>query len=155
MVQLANAVRGGFDKIDTRSEHNYIGALSPLHRSGWCEDFTRPEILHIRPTGNVGNCMYAYAIPEEFGNLGEHSMAAIVNGIQNTRVSQMFRDGSIERYQHELDKSLLFPKRLGACEQIVLRLAYGVIKERLEEQGVEDPEQRASLEVARMYGFSE
>lgn len=157
MLQLGNAVQGDeFETRNTMSSHNYIGGLSLANRhgDGWCKGFTRPDTLHIRPTGNVGNCLYAYAVPDEFGNLHQMSMAEIINGIQDTKVYQMFKDGRIEQYQHELDKSL-FPKRFSkSCEPLILTLTYGMIKERLVEQGVENPVQRANEEVARMYKFA-
>ena len=156
MLQLGNAVQEDFETRDTMSSNNHIGALSPANRhgDGWCKGFTRPDTLHIRPTGNVGNCLYAYAVPEEFGNLISTPMADIVNGMQDTNVYQMFKDGRIEQYQHELDKSL-FPKTFSkSCEPLILTLTYGMIKERLVAQGVENPVQRANQEVARMYKFT-
>jgi hypothetical protein len=155
MLQLGNAVQNGFKTRDTRASNNRIGDLSSSkrHGDGWCKGFTRPDDIHIRPTGNVGNCLYAYAVPEEFGNLSTQSMAEIINGIQDTRVYQMFKDGRIEQYQHELDKSL-FPKVFSkSCEPMILTLTYGVIKERLIEQGVGNPVQRANEEVAKIYKF--
>ncbi len=155
MLQLGNAVQHKFKTRDTRASNNRIGDLSSSkrHGDGWCKGFTRPDDIHIRPTGNIGNCLYAYAVPEEFGNLREQSMTDIINGIQDTGVYQMFKDGRIEQYQHELDKSL-FPRRFSkSCEPLVLTLAYGVIKERLIEQGVNNPIQRANKEVARIYKF--
>ena len=157
MLQLGNAVQSNFKIRDTRASNNHIGDLSSSkrHGNGWCKGFTRPDDIHIRPTGNVGNCLYAYAVSEEFGNLREQSMTDILNGIQDTRVYQMFKDGRIEQYQHELDKSL-FPKRFSkSCEPVILTLTYGVVKERLIKQGVDNPVQKANEEVARMYKFKE
>jgi MoaA/NifB/PqqE/SkfB family radical SAM enzyme len=155
IVQLGNAVQHGFD-VGKTLPNNYIGALSSsnMHPLGWCKGFTRPDKLCIRPGGNVGNCQYAYAVPEEFGNLREASIVDIVNGIQNTNIYQMFKDGRIERYQHELDKSLFSRKFLSSCEPVILTLTYGMIKERLVADGVDNPVERANQEVARMYKFT-
>lgn len=155
MLQLGNAVQGDYKTRDTNSSNNRIGALSPSkrHGDGWCKGFTRPDELHIRPTGNVGNCLYAYAAPSEFGNVNTTSMPEIINHMQESQVYQMFKDGRIEQYQHELDKSL-FPKAFSkSCEPLILTLTYGMIKERLVAQGVENPVQRANQEVARIYKF--
>jgi hypothetical protein len=153
--QLGNAIRYG---LGPRAElfRNKIGDLSPSERpqTGWCKGFTRPSTLHIRPTGNVGNCLYAYAIPEEFGNLHASSMESIINGIQNTRVYQMFKDGRIERYQHELDQSIFTGPFSSSCEIVVLTLAYGVIKEQMVKQGVADPVKMANQKVAELYKFN-
>ena len=155
MLQLGNAVQGDYETRDTRSSTNYIGSLksSNRHGDGWCKGFIRPDKLHIRPTGNVGNCLYAYAVPGEFGNLRSSSMAEIVNGMQDSEVTQMFRDGRIEQYQHELDKSL-FPKTFSkSCEPVILTLTYGMVKERLVREGVENPVEMANQEVAKTYKF--
>jgi len=154
IVQLGNAAQRNSKPV-IESQNNYFGALSSSkkHHDGWCKGFTRPNILHIRPNGSVGNCSYAYGFPEEFGNLKLSSMEEIVNGIQNTRVYQMFKDGSIEKYQHELDKSLFQRTFTGSCEVVILSVAYGLTKERLMRQGVANPVQMANEKVARTYKF--
>jgi hypothetical protein len=157
MFQLGNAVQGNFKPKETGRSHKYIGRLSPVNspKNGWCDGFTAPETLHIRPTGNVGNCLYAYAVLEEFGSLHKKTMAEIVNGIQDSRVYQMFKDGSIVTYQHELDTSLFNREFSSSCEPIILTLTYGMIKEKLIGQGVrvKDAIQRANKEVAKLYKF--
>jgi len=154
ITQLGNIVQANVKPV-IMSQNNYFGALSPSkkHHDGWCKGFTRPDRLHIRPTGNVGNCDFAYGFPEEFGNLKSSSMIEILNGIQNTRIYRMFKDGSIEQYQHELDKSLFDTTFSGCCEVVVITATYGLIKERLIQQGAENPIKRASQEVARTYKF--
>jgi sulfatase maturation enzyme AslB (radical SAM superfamily) len=152
---LGNAAQQNFEHLKLKSTNNYFGSLShsKKHHDGWCKGFTRPTQLNIRPNGNVGTCDNAYGFPEESGNLKSTSMIEILNGIQNTRIYQMFKDGSIEQYQHELDKSL-FPKTfIGSCEVVTLTAAYGLTKERLMRQGVENPVQMANEEVARTYKF--
>ena len=155
MIQLGNAVKNNFEPKHLDSPNKYIGLLSSSkeNQNGWCEGFTEPAQLTIRPTGNVGSCLYAYALPEEFGNLKSSSMIEILNGIQNTRIYKMFTDGSIERYQHELDKSLFSREFSKSCEPLILTLAYTLTKERLMHQGVENPVQMANEEVARTYKF--
>jgi molybdenum cofactor biosynthesis enzyme MoaA len=155
IFQLGNAPQNNFDHMNENGSNNYIGALSSSkkHGDGWCKGFTRPVSLHIRPTGKVGNCTRAYAVPEEFGDIKSSSIADIVNGIQNTRIYQMFKDGSIERYQHELDKSLFSKTFNKSCEIVILTAAYILTKERLMRKGVENPVQMANLEVARTYKF--
>ncbi|NYZ60470.1 radical SAM protein [Candidatus Micrarchaeota archaeon] len=155
MLGLGNAVQMNFGDVQTLVPPTLIGGLSSSkpNGDGWCKGFTRPSVVHIRPTGNVGNCLYAYTLPEEFGNLHSQQMEGIINGIQNTRVYQMFDDGRIERYQHELDMSI-FPQSFERpCGLVILTLAYGVIKERMVERGVDNPTQRANEEVALLYKF--
>jgi hypothetical protein len=41
----------------------------------------------------------------------------------------------------------------GSCEIAVITAAYGLVKERLMREGVENPVQMANQEVARMYKF--
>ena len=154
IIQLGNAAQRKVKPV-IESSNNYFGALSHAKKpkDGWCKGFTRPAELRIRPNGNVGNCSYAYGFPEEFGNLKSSSMEEIINGIQNTRIYQMFGDGSIERYQHELDKSLFQNIFNGSCEVVILTAAYGLTKERLIRQGVDNPVQMANEKVARTYKF--
>jgi sulfatase maturation enzyme AslB (radical SAM superfamily) len=154
IIQLGNAVQANFNPV-IDSSSNYFGALSSSkkHKDGWCKGFTRPDRLHIRPTGNVGNCNYAYGFLEEFGNLKSSSMIEILNRIQNTRIYQMFKDGSIERYQYEIDRSLFQKPFSGSCEIAVITAAYGLVKERLMREGVANPTKMANEEVARTYKF--
>jgi len=152
---LGNAARSDFCVQPTQFPRTSVGDLDPSkpHGQGWCKGFTRSSVVHIRPTGNVGNCVRAYVLPEEFGNLHSQQMAGIVNRIQNTRVYQMFNDGRIERYQHELDTDIFPASLLGPCDLVVLTLAYGVIKERMIEEGVASPSERANELVASLYKF--
>jgi hypothetical protein len=154
MIQLGSAVENGFPN---RSDaQNYIGSLNPRHQAGegWCPGWTAPEDLHIKPTGVVGNCLYVYALPEEFGNLHRGSMIDIFNGIQDTEIYRMFTDGRIEEYQHELDSSIFNAQTATSCEAIVLTLTYGVIKERLEAEGVRNPKDLANRELAKIYKYA-
>jgi MoaA/NifB/PqqE/SkfB family radical SAM enzyme len=155
MIQLGNAVKNNFEPKHSDSPNKYIGLLSPSkeNKNGWCEGFTEPAQLTIRPTGNVGSCLYAYALPEEFGNLKSNSMIEILNEIQNTRIYEMFKDGSIEQYQHELDKFLFSREFSKSCEPLILTLDYALTKEILIHQGVKNPVQKANEEVARAYKF--
>ena len=80
-------------------------------------------------------------------------MASILNDVQNARMATMFKDGSIETYQNELDRSL-FPKEFSSsCEVVVLALAYGLTKEGLIKSGSKNPQKEANLEVAKTYKF--
>ncbi len=155
MLQIGNATGNGFGTGKPDSSNSSLGSLSSYKRpgKGWCTGWTLPRDIHIKPTGIVGNCLYAYAVPEEFGNLYQSSMTNIINGIQNSRVYAMFTDGRIQRYQQELDRSLFPTTFKNSCEPMVITLTYGVIKERLMEQGVENPIQRASEETARAYKY--
>ncbi|MFA5050363.1 MAG: radical SAM protein [Candidatus Micrarchaeia archaeon] len=154
LLQLANARSNGFTQ-SASLEKISLGDLNPAKRphKGWCKGFTHPDTIHIRPNGNVGNCLYAYAVPEEFGNIHQTSMAGILNRVQDSRIYQMFMDGRIEQYQHELDKTLFSREFVGSCEAIILTLTYGQIKERLIAEGATDPIQIANQQVAEMYGF--
>ena len=155
MLQLGNSIPSGF-KPDKHSRSGRIGDISSKKRAGngWCTGWTTPQDIHIKPTGVVGNCLYAYAVPEEFGNLNSQRMENILNGIQNTMVYQMFRDGTIERSQHELDKSIFGRRYSSPCELIALTLTYATIKEKMIQDGVKNPRKRANEEVARIYKFS-
>lgn|GEM_PF-4409220 len=153
MYQIGNAVRSGFSPGTSLTPHNYLGSLSPdgAGRDGWCTGWTAPKDIHIKPTGVVGNCLLAYAVPEEFGNLRQTPMADIINEIQNSRVYAMFTDGSIERYQHELDPSLFPEVFKSSCEVMAITLTYGAIKERLIAHGVRNPVAIANRAVAKIY----
>lgn len=158
MLPIGNAAQNKFKLRDRGSRsYGFIGQLDSHKsaREGWCTGWTFPEDIHIKPTGVVGNCLYAYAVPEEFGNLHLSSMEDIVNNIQNSRVYQMFRDGSIERYQHELNKSLFPEKFSSSCEVVAITLTYGVVKEMLIQRGIEESvaKEKANDEVARIYKF--
>jgi MoaA/NifB/PqqE/SkfB family radical SAM enzyme len=153
MLMFGNAVENGFPP--SYKHFITLGGLKPKydHRAGWCKGFTRPSRLIIRANGEVTNCNYTYALPEEFGNLNASSMIDIINHIQGTRIYQMFKDGSIEAYQNELDKSIFERRFSTSCEPMALTLVYGMIKERLVKEGARDPVANANLEVARKYKY--
>ncbi|MBT5022389.1 radical SAM protein [Candidatus Woesearchaeota archaeon] len=158
-LQLGNSVENeGHENSKNTSKYQpepKIGDLSSEKNSkkGWCTAWTAPEGIHIKPTGVIGNCLYVRGI-SEFGNVTEQSMEEILNGIQNTRINEMFRDGTIEKYQHELDKEIFNRKFSRACEIMVLTLTYGAIKERLISEGCEDPIREANKETAKLCGYS-
>jgi len=153
---VGNGSTGNFKRGEVGlKKENSLGSLSSKngHMEGWCKGFTRPAVLQIRPNGNVGNCNTGYGLPGEYGNLCENDMIYIVNNIQNSRIYNIFQDGSIEKYQHEVDKSL-FPKRFTkSCEPVIITAAYVLFKEKFEREGLDNPSQMASEEVARIYKY--
>src|SRR3989339_185113 len=157
MINIGSAAKANFPSRHNRETPSTFGELSHLKsdKDGWCDGFTEPGTIIIRPTGVVGNCLQSYATPEQFGSLRVQTMAQIVNNIQNTRVYKMFKDGRIERYQHEIDISLFPEKFSRSCEPVIITLAYGVTKERLMEQGMkeEEAQKTANEDVARKYGY--
>ncbi|MBN2459005.1 radical SAM protein [Candidatus Woesearchaeota archaeon] len=154
MLMFGNAVENGH--LPSYKHFITLGGLSPKysHNAGWCKGFTRPTRLIIRADGEVTNCNYTYALPEEFGNLNSSSMVDIINNIQGTRAYEMFKDGSIESYQEELDKNIFGRRFSTSCEPMALTLAYGMIKEKLIREGAKDPVAQANLEVARKYKYA-
>lgn len=154
---IGNSAKNKLPKIEGFRGYATFGSLTPEgdEKVSWCDGFTEPGTIVIRPTGVVGNCNLGYAIPEQFGNLRIQTMAQILNNIQNTRIYKMFKDGRVERYQHEIDTSLFPGKFSRACEPMIVTLAYGITKERLMEQGMKENEarKRANLDVARKYGY--
>ncbi len=161
MLPMGNAVQNGFKTRDTtkyqKKKHNYIGGLvaGAKAKEGWCTGWVQPEDIHIKPTGIVGNCLYAHALPEEMGSLHNASMEYILNHMQDTRVFEMFSSGRLAGYQYELDTKIFKRKFSSSCEPLVLTLTYALTKERMIEEGVapEAAQKKANLEVARLYKY--
>lgn len=153
ITNLGNAVRGEYSA--TNPIKYPIGSLSSksLPRQGWCTGFIAPQDIHIKPTGVIGNCKFLYGTQNELGNITEQDMTFILNNVQNSLVYNMFKDGRIEKYQHELDTNLFPHEYNSSCELMTLTIAYALEKERLLAGGVLDPIKHANLIVAQTYSF--
>ncbi|OGC10902.1 hypothetical protein A3J90_00245 [candidate division WOR-1 bacterium RIFOXYC2_FULL_37_10] len=106
--------------------------------------------IRIR-NGQAGFCQYAYALPEEFGNLTNHPIVEILNnGLMNSRSMRIISDG-LERFVPEIDRNI-FPKHFSSpCIPRNILLAYASWKEVFMEQG--DSETAAIAKANRIVGI--
>lgn len=152
---IGSAALKGFNTIKSQYVNKTFGSLDPKfsNRTGWCTGWTRPVDIHIKSNGNVGNCLMSYSLPQEFGNLYHQEMGYILNNIQNTRIFQMSNDGTIERNQHEIDKTLYPMEFNSSCEPFIITLTYSLLKEKYKIEGIKDFKKKANIDTAKSLGY--
>ncbi|OGC34782.1 hypothetical protein A2311_06515 [candidate division WOR-1 bacterium RIFOXYB2_FULL_48_7] len=161
IIQLGNAVKNGLPHTD----HFYCGIPQPLgfadlspgkpNMCGWCHGYVKPKEIYIRPTGSVGNCPYAYGLPEEFGSLSDRPMAEILNNLQRSLPYQLFTTGAIAEAAGQMDSTAFPGPFASSCEPIVLAHCYVQLFRRYQAAGDNEviARAKATLETARRYKY--
>ena len=150
IANIGNAADAHVENREVSFDDFDLQIKSELVDCGLGRDSFSLNRLRIR-NGQVGFCQFAYALPEEFGDLTNYSMVEILNNKLITSRSMQIIAGGLRKFIPEINRSIFPGKFHPSCLPRNILLAYASWKEVFMEQG--DSETAAIAKANRIVGI--